>query len=52
VDARDLVAGDVGERIERGAQDLVDVEAPADRGGDGPEDLEVRVHLQRASAAG
>ena len=42
MEARDLVPGDAGERIQRGAQDLLDVERTADGLGDGVEDLEMR----------
>ena len=45
--ARDLVAGDVRERVERDAEHLVDVEARADRLADRVQDAEVRVRVAR-----
>src|SRR5436309_3305723 len=42
MEARDLVPGDAGERVQRGAQDFLDIERTADGLGDGVEDLEMR----------
>src|SRR5207244_12317759 len=41
VQAGDLVAGDLGQRVERRFQNLLDVETAADRLGDRVEDLKV-----------
>jgi hypothetical protein len=48
MEARDLVAGDAGERFDRGAQDFLDVEGTADRLRDGAENLEVRLDVGAA----
>jgi hypothetical protein len=45
VQARDLVAGDVGERVQRDAQDLVDVQGGADRLADAVQDAHVRLDV-------
>ena len=47
MEARDLVAGDVRERVERDAEHLVDVEARADRLADRVQDAEVRLRVAR-----
>src|SRR6267142_6835118 len=46
MEARDLVAGHTRERLDRGAQDVLDVERAADRLGDGVENLEVRLDVR------
>ena len=48
--ARDLVTGHLGERVERDAQHLVDVEARADRLADDVQDAEVRLDVQPPDA--
>ena len=45
VQARDLVAGDVRERGERGPEDLLDVERPAEGRRHGVQDLEMPARL-------
>ena len=50
VEARDLVAGDVCERVERDAQHLVDVEGGADRLADAVQDSHVRFRVDRGRA--
>src|SRR2546430_15794583 len=48
--ARDLVTGHLGERVERDAQHLVDVEARADRLTDDVHDAEMRLDVQPPEA--
>ncbi len=50
VEARDLVTGDVRERVERDPQDFVDVERGADRGADPVQDAHVRFDVDRRRA--
>src|SRR5262249_183960 len=48
VQARDLVAGDAGQGVDRGAQDFLDVERAADGLRDRVEDLEMRLDVRAA----
>jgi hypothetical protein len=45
METRDLVTGDARERVDRGAQDFLDIERAADGLRDGVEDLEVRLDV-------